>query len=187
MGDSNVIFNKCMNENKRYAECFNMAVGRKIIVPEELYNMDKVFAGQRLNRQGTYEKRRDCIKAYGSQAVCAIIGIENQAEIHSAMVLRSFIYNAIAVMTNTDILNDVICKSRKSGGGIDMCKAFEEMFAEKVEKGIELGKTEEQKHSIQKLIITLREIGADEALIQDKVMLRYQLSSADAMEAMQIS
>lgn len=322
MGDSNVIFNKCMNENKRYAECFNMAVGRKIIVPEELYNMDKVFAGQRLNRQGTYEKRRDCIKAYGSQAVCAIIGIENQAEIHSAMVLRSFIYdaysydeqlntirkrhrenkdlkgaeyiagfsgkdriipvitvcvyygdepweaptrlhelidfnyfpeterefvkqlvndyrlivldvkhmkedmlegmetdlqylfgilqhshdrkemeayiqsnqnelknidediyNAIAVMTNTDILNDVICKSRKSGGGIDMCKAFEEMIAE----GMEKGRIEEQKCSVQKLIITLREIGADEALIRDKVMLRYQLSSADAMEAMQIS
>lgn len=290
MGDSNVIFNKCMNENKRYAECFNMAVGRKIIVPEELYDMDKVFAGQRLNRQGTYEKRRDCIKAYGSQAVCAIIGIENQAEIHSAMVLRSFIYdaysydeqlntirkrhrenkdlkgaeyiagfsskdriipvitvcvyygdepweaptrlhelmdfnyfsetdlqylfgilqhshdrkemeayiqsnqnelqnidediyNAIAVMTNTDILNDVICKSRKGEGGIDMCKAFEEMIAE----GMEKGRIEEQKCSIQKLIITLREIGADEALIRDKVMLRYQLSSADAMEAMQIS
>ena len=252
MGDSNVIFNKCMNENKRYAECFNMAVGRKIIVPEELYDMDKVFAGQRLNRQGTYEKRRDCIKAYGSQAVCAIIGIENQAEIHSAMVLRSFIYdaysydeqlntirkrhrenkdlkgaeyiagfsgkdriipvitvcvyygdepweapirlhelknidediyNAIAVMTNTDILDDVICKSRKGEGGIDMCKAFEEMIAE----GMERGRIEEQKCSIQKLIITLREIGADEALIRDKVMLRYQLSSADAMEAMQIS
>ena len=73
------------------------------------------------------------------------------------------IYNDIAVMANTDILDDVICKSRKGEGGIDMCKAF------------------------QKLIITLREIGADEALIRDKVMLWYQLSSADAMEAMQIS
>lgn len=110
MGDSNVMFNKCINENKRYAECFNMAVGRKLIIPEALYDMDKVFTGQRLKNQGTYERRRDCIKAYGRQAVCAIIGIENQSEIHSSMVLRSFIYDAYSYDRQ---LNTIRRKHRK--------------------------------------------------------------------------
>lgn len=317
MGDGNVMFNKCMNENRRYAECFNVAVGRKIISPEGLHDIDRVLSGSRLKKQGAYEKRRDCVKAYGTRAVCAIIGIENQAEVNHAMVLRNFIYdaytydkqlntirqkhrekkdlrgaeyiagfspddriipvitvciyygeepwnapkslhelidfehfpeqerefmkvlvndynlivldirhmevaaiegmetdlrylfgmirnshdkramegyikshqnelknidediyNAIATMTSIDILDDVVYRARKEGG-IDMCKAFEEMIAE--------GKAEERKLSIQKLIITLREIGVDESLIRDKVILRYELSQEEAVEALQIS
>lgn len=108
----------------------------------------------------------------------------NQSELKN---VDEDIYNAIAAMTNTDILNDVVDTVGKGEGGIDMCKAFEEMFAEKVEKGIELGKAEERKLSVRNLILTLRELGVEEPLIQDKVMLRYQLSAVEAMEAMQMS
>lgn len=57
-----------------------------------------------------------------------------------------------------------------------MCKAFEEMIAE----GKAKGKAEERKFSIQNLVLTLREIGVDETVIIEKVMLRYQLSQEEA-------
>lgn len=311
MGDKNVTFNKCISEKERYAECFNLAVGKNVISAKGLHDIDTVLSERHLNGQGTYEKRRDCIKAYGTQAVCAILGIENQTDIHSAMVVRSLIYdaysydkqlrfirkqhreqkdltgaeyvagfsetdhiipvitvcvyygeepwkspvrlhdlidfeqfpeeirefmkqlvndynlivldvphmnqdvidsmktdlrylfgilknsndkdamkeyiscnqnelanvdediyNAIAAITNTEALDNVIQRARKMEGGMDMCKAFEEMIAE--------GKAEERKFSIQNLVLTLREIGVDETVIIEKVMLRYQLSQEEA-------
>lgn len=153
MGDSNVTFNKCISENRRYAECFNLAVGKRVISAEGLYDINTVVAERRLNGQGSYEKRRDCIKAYETQAVCAI-----------------------AAITNTEVLDDVIKKAENAEGGIDMCKAFEEMIAE----GKAEGKAEERKLSIRNLILTLREIGVEEAVIREKVMLRYQLSPEEA-------
>lgn len=325
MGDGNVAFNKCISENHRYAECFNAAVGRKVISPEGLSELDKILSGQGRRFSGSYEKRRDCLKSYGKHAVCAIIGIENQAEVHQAMVLRNYIYDAysydaqlniirrrhrerkdlkgadyiggfsgedriipvitvcvyyggtpwnapkrlhdlidfeqfpeqerdfvkqlvndyslivldvkhmdkdilenmetdlrylfgilrnsqdkremkaymeqnqqelakmdediysaIAAITNTEFLDQVIHEARNDEGGVNMCKAFEEMIAEGMEMGKKQGEKEEQKHSIQKLILTLREIGVDESIIKEKVILRYQLSPEEVLESLQM-
>lgn len=77
-----------------------------------------------------------------------------------------------------------------------MCKAFEDMIAEgKAEgmaegmakgmaKGIAEGKVEERQSSIQKLILVLREIGTEENIILNKLILHYQLSEEEALAAM---
>ena len=315
MGDKNVAFNKCLSQNQRYAECFNLAVGRNVLSGDMLCDVDKVLSAYRQDGNGVYEKRRDCVKAYGDQIICAIIGLETQSDIHQAMVVRSFIYDAytydlqlsrirkqhkerkdlkgteyiagfgkndqlipviticvyygdeswdaptalhqlinfenfpeadrdiiqqlvndyqlivldvqhmeqevldrmqtdlrhlfhmiryavdkdamrayleenheevsdidediyhaIAVMTNTKPLDDVVQQCRNKGGGIDMCKAFEDMIAE--------GKAEERQSSIQKLILVLREIGTDENIILNKLILHYQLSKDEALAVM---
>ena len=327
MGDKNVAFNKCLSQNQRYAECFNLAVGRNILSGDMLCDVDKVLSAYRQDGNGVYEKRRDCVKAYGDQIICAIIGLETQSDIHQAMVVRSFIYDAytydvqlsqirkqhkerkdlkgteyiagfgkndqlipviticvyygdepwdaptalhqlmnfenfpeadrdiiqqlvndyhlivldiqhmeqevldrmqtdlrhlfhmiryagdkdamrayleenheevsdmdediyhaVATMTNAKDLDDVLLQCRTKEGGIDMCKAFEEIIAEGIaegiEKRIEKGMAEERQSSIQKLILVLREIGTDENIILNKLILHYQLSKEEALAAM---
>lgn len=99
MGKINDIFNRCIGSRERYADCFNAAVGSRLLSPQRLCDMDSVLSGKRLGERGTYEKRRDCLKGYLGQngkqeAVCAVIGVENQSRIDGAMAVRSLIYDA---------------------------------------------------------------------------------------------
>lgn len=90
MGRIDISFNKCLNNNDRYADCFNTAIRKKIIIPGKLKNMDRIGSC----KNSTYEKKRDCIKSYGGDKIYAILGIESQLNIHHAMASHSYIYNA---------------------------------------------------------------------------------------------
>lgn len=94
MGQINVTFNRCISNNKRYTDCINLAVGEKIFKPEKLSNREISLSGKRKNGNGVYEKYRDCSKCYDNGMTSVIIAIENQTEIHQAMVLRKMIYDA---------------------------------------------------------------------------------------------
>ena len=99
MGEKDIAFNKCMSNNERYAECFNLAIGRELLLPEKLNRMERVILGETggKNLSGSkkfYKKENDSIRWYGDQMVCAIFGMEGEANLNYAMVVRSFIYTA---------------------------------------------------------------------------------------------
>lgn len=94
MGQQNATFNRCIRENKRFIDCINLAVGEKVFEAEYLKDKDTCLLGKRLNGTGTYEKHRDVIKFYDSPMASAIIAIESQSEVNTAMVVRKMIYDA---------------------------------------------------------------------------------------------
>lgn len=90
MGEVDESFNRCINECHRFAECFNLAVGKELILPEGLSDMERVVTG----RKG-YKKENDCMKQYRNRVVCAIVGIESQNKIYIPMAARNYIYEAL--------------------------------------------------------------------------------------------
>lgn len=94
MGRIDITFNKCLNNNERYADCFNTAIGKKIINPGKLKSMDRITIKTGSCKNSSYEKKRDCIKSYGGDKIYAILVIESQPNIHHAMASRSYICNA---------------------------------------------------------------------------------------------
>lgn len=94
MGRVNATFNRCIQDNKRFADCINLAFGKKVVEANNFGEMDTSLLGRKNNKNDTYEKQRDVIKYYNIENAAIIFAIESQTEINNAMVLRKMIYDA---------------------------------------------------------------------------------------------
>lgn len=98
MGKVDITLNDCLKDNSRYADCFNAALGIKLLQSEYLSDMERILEGaiQFPKLIASYKKERDGIRGYSrnSGAICAVVCIENQMDIDYSQVVRQFIYDA---------------------------------------------------------------------------------------------
>ena len=111
---------KYMSNNKRFADLFNCIVfgGRKIISADELVEKDSTELISFFDEAGTksikLQKWRDLLKMVTikstDEVIMAILGIENQSDVHYAMVIRDMLYDA---MSYSKQVEDAAKKHRK--------------------------------------------------------------------------
>lgn len=103
MGKPNVVTKKYMQDNDRFADVCNFYLfhGKQVIKPEDLIEKDvtELALPKGLSNKEAVEKIRDilrgcCIKSAGG-VIYLVIGIENQADVHYAMVIRNMLYDAL--------------------------------------------------------------------------------------------
>ena len=98
MGKTDITMNKCLKDTKRYADCFNTAAGQPLIAPEDLVEMERIQEGtiQFPKTIAYYKKERDGIRGIRNlkNAICAIVCLENQTDIHYAEAAKHLIYDA---------------------------------------------------------------------------------------------
>ena len=103
MGKPNVVTKRYMQDNARFADVCNFFLfnGRQVIHPENLVKQDvtELALPKGLNNLEAVEKVRDilkgcCVKSAGG-ITYLIIGIENQNDMHYAMVVRNMLYDAM--------------------------------------------------------------------------------------------
>ena len=103
MGKPNVVTKRYMQDNARFADVCNFFLfnGRQVICPENLVKQDvtELALPKGLNNLEAVEKVRDilkgcCVKSAGG-ITYLIIGIENQNDMHYAMVVRNMLYDAM--------------------------------------------------------------------------------------------
>ena len=110
MGKANVVTKKYMQDNARFADVCNFYLfgGKQVIKPEDLKERDitELALPKNLGNKKAVEKFRDilrgcCIKTAGG-VTYLVIGIENQADIHYAMVVRNMLYDALNYSSQVD-------------------------------------------------------------------------------------
>ena len=103
MGKANVITKQYMMDNSKFADLCNYFLynGEQVIKAEDLVEQDVTELALPKGLRGTFavEKVRDilkncCVKNAGD-ITYLIIGIENQSDIHYAMVVRNMLYDAL--------------------------------------------------------------------------------------------
>ena len=103
MGEKNVVTKKYMQDNARFADACNYYLfhGEQVIKPESLKERDvtELALPQKLGSRVAIEKIRDilkkcCVKT-ADGVTYFIVGIENQTDVHYAMVVRNMLYDAL--------------------------------------------------------------------------------------------
>jgi hypothetical protein len=103
MGKIDIMTNEYMSDPVRFADAFNyyMFGGRHVIREESLTELDTTEIGIIVTDKGTKvaQKFRDvlkqCVLMENDEAAYMILGTENQAYIHYAMVVKNMIYDAL--------------------------------------------------------------------------------------------
>lgn len=110
-----------MCDNQRFADLFNFTVftGKQVIKADSLVEKDSTEVISFFDRENPpksikLQKWRDILKLVtiksDNQAIYIILGIENQSQIHYAMVIRNLFYDAISYAKQVE---DVAKKHRK--------------------------------------------------------------------------
>ena len=103
MGQPNIVTKRYMQDNARFADICNFFLfeGQQVIKPEDLAEKDitELAMPKELASVKAVEKFRDvlrgcCVKTAGD-ITYLVIGIENQNDIHYAMVIRNMLYDAL--------------------------------------------------------------------------------------------
>lgn len=104
MGKKDTITKQYMEDNAVFADAFNYLLydGEQVIEPERLHILDTTKVQVPYGADGaviTVQKVRDELKVLtvmtDERSVYAILGIENQAEIHYAMPVKNMLYDAL--------------------------------------------------------------------------------------------
>lgn len=103
MGKPNVVTKQYMQNNARFADICNFYLfgGKEVIKPESLVERDvtELALPKGLGGMTAVEKFRDilrgCCMKTADGITYLIIGIENQTDIHYAMVIRNMLYDAL--------------------------------------------------------------------------------------------
>ena len=92
MGKYDEVLGCYFEDNKRYADLINGFIfnGRQLIKAENLSALDSRVRGKKNNRNSQY---RDLIRRTAFGANFAIVGVENQEEVHYAMPVRIMGYD----------------------------------------------------------------------------------------------
>jgi len=104
VGIKDTITKKYMSDNRIFAYAFNKFIynGKQVIKPENLRQLDTTLIEVPYGISGEnspLQKVRDDFKAFvimeDETAIYAMLGIENQSEIHYAMPVKNMLYDAV--------------------------------------------------------------------------------------------
>ena len=132
MGKSDAIGKKLMHNNAYFADAFNAGLfgGETLINPTDLDEIDPAEIELDDPEMGTdtfLNKYRDILKQAliktDGKNYFVLLGVENQTEIHTAMPLRSFLYDAIRYSKQAEDIAAEYRKQRKDGNPPKMTKA----------------------------------------------------------------
>lgn len=121
---TDVVFKEFWRQNERFADLFNTVIfrGKEVIKPENLSELDTDVSGtiEMKGYKETLTRTRDVVKktAYGVEFV--VVGLENQAEVHYAMPLRTMIYDSMGYLKEYR----EITRSRKKDGSLETKAEF---------------------------------------------------------------
>ena len=113
MGKKDSSTKKLMQKNEIFADAFNLLVydGKAIIKPEDLQPLDTTSLVIPFNGKESkaVQKYRDVLKKLvvkrTSDMAYAILGIENQSDVHMAMPIRNMLYDAIQYANQVEELS----------------------------------------------------------------------------------
>lgn len=132
MGKSDAIGKKLMRNNAYFADAFNAGLfdGETLINPTDLNEIDPAEIELDDPEMGTdtfLNKYRDILKQAliktDGKNYFVLLGVENQTEIHTAMPLRSFLYDAIRYSKQAEDIAAKYRKQRKDGNPPKMTRA----------------------------------------------------------------
>lgn len=104
MGQADTITRRYMSDNAVFADAFNFFVygGKSIIQPDQLHPLDAIAVETMFNgneKNISVQKIRDNLKHLtvmtDNTAAYAVLGIENQTDVHYAMPVRTLLYDAM--------------------------------------------------------------------------------------------
>lgn len=119
MSSKDVVSNSYMANSRHFADAFNFFLyqGKQVIKPDDLMSEDSVEEAiiHKYDKVLTSKKIRDVFKGVqiktDGNAVYALLGIENQSDIHYAMPVRNLFYDAL------DYASQVATKSKENRKG----------------------------------------------------------------------
>ena len=112
MGTKNVRTKKYIGNNEKFADLCNYFLfdGRQVIHPEDLVEKDVTELGIPFTEKGshTIEKIRDVLKSCtvksANGVTYLVIGIENQTDVHYAMVVRNMVQDSLNYAAQVEAL-----------------------------------------------------------------------------------
>ena len=98
MGQKDLVTNRCLSDNERYSDLINGVVfgGEQKLNSDSLQELDsRSIVGKWLYKYGYKERQlyRDIVKRAAFGMNFAVIGVENQSEVHYLMPLRAMAYD----------------------------------------------------------------------------------------------
>ena len=124
MGKADDLTKQYIRQNDRFADICNFYLfdGEQIIKPEELQEQDatelEVILGD--GKSASVQKLRDVLKKTvlkkSGKTMYMIVGIENQSDIHYAMVIKNMVYDAINYASQVEKIAGVHRKAKDVKG-----------------------------------------------------------------------
>ena len=124
MGKADDLTKQYIRQNDRFADICNFYLfdGEQIVKPEELQEQDvtelEVIFGD--GKSASVQKLRDVLKKTvlkkSGKTMYMIVGIENQSDIHYAMVIKNMVYDAINYASQAEMIAKVHRKARDVKG-----------------------------------------------------------------------
>ena len=124
MGKADDLTKQYIRQNDRFADICNFYLfdGEQIVNPEELQEQDttelEVILGR--GKSASVQKLRDVLKKTvlkkNGKTMYMIVGIENQSDIHYAMVIKNMVYDAINYASQVEKIAEVHRKAKDVKG-----------------------------------------------------------------------
>ena len=125
---------KYMSNNERFADLFNYVVfgGKQVISADELVEKDSTelisFFDEAGKKSIKLQKWRDLLKMATikstDEIILAILGIENQSDVHYAMVIRDMLYDAMSYSKQVEDMAKKHCKLRDTDTSSEFLSGF---------------------------------------------------------------
>ncbi|SFC07390.1 Rpn family recombination-promoting nuclease/putative transposase [Butyrivibrio sp. YAB3001] len=132
MGNKNTVSHDYMSENEHFSDAINffMFDGEKVVLPENLDTEDvnEEAIIHKYDRLFSTQKIRDIVKRVtiksDKNTTYVIIGVENQSDIHYAMVVRNLLYDALCYSAQVAAIAKQNRKEGKVSGNAEFLSGF---------------------------------------------------------------
>ena len=132
MREKSIMSRRFMTQNKVFADVFNYHLyqGRQVIKESDLKERDSTEVAVLIQNEQAYaiEKIRDvlkeCVIKTTDQAVYLMLGIENQSELHYAMPVRKFLYDALNYTKQVEEISKKNVREKRYKTGAEYLSGF---------------------------------------------------------------
>ncbi len=132
MREKSVMSRRFIAQKKVFADIFNFHLyqGRRVIKEEDLQERDSTEVAVLIQDEKAYavEKVRDilkeCVIKTTDKAIYLMLGIENQSELHYAMPVRKFLYDALNYTKQVEEIGKKNIREKKCKTGAEYLSGF---------------------------------------------------------------
>ena len=129
MGNIDIVTKHYLEDSRIFADAFNYFIydGKPVIQPEQLRPLDAV-ATATPDGETPVQKTRDLLKCLvameDDNRAYAILGLENQSDVHYAMPVRNLLYDALTYQKQVRDIADKHRADRDSATGAEFLSGF---------------------------------------------------------------